>query len=237
MFAALGLRAYSAGIFHLFTHAFFKALLFLGAGSVIHALHGEQDLRKMGGLRKAIPFTFMMMLVGHARADRFPLHRGLFLQGRHHRGRARLARSRRRVCFLGLDLAAFLTSFYSWRLVFMAFFGKPWDKHAFEHAHESPPVMTVPLLVLAIGALVAGVVFAPYFIEDGYAKFWRAALFTLPDNTVLADSHAVESLLMKWLPTLMMLGGFVLAYISYIAAAGASGLDRAQFQADPRVPL
>ena len=119
----------------------------------------------------------------------------------------------------------------------MAFFGKPRDEHAFEHAHESPPVMTVPLLVLAIGAIGAGLVFAPYFIEDHYAQFWRGALFTLPDNTILADSHAVESLLMKWLPTLMMLGGFLLAYVSYIAAPGTSGLDRAQFQADPRLPL
>ena len=217
MFAALGLRAYSAGIFHLFTHAFFKALLFLGAGSVIHALHGEQDLRKMGGLRSAIPFTFMMMLAGTLALTGFPYTAGYFSKDAiievAHASHAPGAE----YAFWALIIAAFLTSFYSWRLVFMAFFGKPWDKHAFEHAHKSPPVMTVPLLVLAIGALGAGVVFAPYFIEDGYAKFWRAALFTLPDNTVLADSHTVESLLMKWLPTLMMLGGFVLAYISYIA--------------------
>ncbi len=217
MFAALGLRAYSAGIFHLFTHAFFKALLFLGAGSVIHALHGEQDLRKMGGMRTAIPFTFMMMLAGTLALTGFPYTAGYFSKDAiievAHASHAPGAE----YAFWALIVAAFLTSFYSWRLVFMAFFGKPKDEHAFEHAHESPPVMTVPLLVLAIGAIGAGAAFAPYFIEDGYAKFWRAALFTLPDNTVLADSHNVESLLMKWLPTLMMLGGFLLAYISYIA--------------------
>ncbi len=217
MFAALGLRAYSAGIFHLFTHAFFKALLFLGAGSVIHALHGEQDMRRMGGLRKAIPFTFLMMLIGTLSLTGFPYTAGYFSKDAiievAHASHAPGAE----YAFWLLIVGAFLTSFYSWRLVFMTFFGRPRDEHAFEHAHESPPVMTGPLLILAIGSLVAGIVFAPYFIEDAYAKFWRAALFTLPDNSILADSHNVESLLMKWLPTLMMLGGFVLAYIAYIA--------------------
>ena len=109
--------------------------------------------------------------------------------------------------------------------------------HAFEHAHESPPVTTVPLLVLAIGAIGAGLAFAPDFIDDGYAKFWRAALFTLPDNSVLADSHNVELLLMKWLPTLMMLGGFPARLYLLYRPAGAPRLDRAQFQADLRLPL
>ncbi len=220
MFAALGLRAYSAGIFHLFTHAFFKALLFLGAGSVIHALHGEQDLRKMGGLRKPIPFTFLMMLIGTLSLTGFPYTSGYFSKDAiievAHASHAPGAE----YAFWLLIAVAFLTSFYSWRLIFMAFFGKPHDHHTFEHAHESPPVMTGPLLLLAIGALVAGAFFAPYFIEDGYAKFWRAALFTLPDNSILADSHNVESLLFKWLPTLMMIGGFVLAYVAYIVAPG-----------------
>ena len=217
MFAALGLRAYSAGIFHLFTHAFFKALLFLGAGSVIHALSGEQDLRRMGGLRTAIPFTFMMMLAGTLALTGFPYTAGYFSKDAiievAHASHAPGAE----YAFWALIVAAFLTSFYSWRLVFMAFFGTPRDEHAFEHAHESPPVMTIPLLVLAIGAIGAGLGFAHYFIDEGYAHFWRASLFTLPDNTILSDSHAVESLLMKWLPTLMMLGGFVLAYAAYIA--------------------
>ncbi len=220
MFAALGLRAYSAGIFHLFTHAFFKALLFLGAGSVIHALHGEQDLRKMGGLRKPIPFTFAMMLVGTLSLTGFPYTSGYFSKDAiievAHASHAPGAE----YAFWLLIIVAFLTSFYSWRLIFMAFFGKPKDEHSFKHAHESPPVMTGPLLILAIGALVAGFVFAPYFIEDLYTKFWRGALFILPDNSILADSHNVESVVMKWLPTLMMLGGFALAYIAYIAAPG-----------------
>jgi len=217
MFAALGLRAYSAGIFHLFTHAFFKALLFLGAGSVIHALHGEQDLRNMGGLRKAIPFSFAMMLVGTLSLTGFPYTAGYFSKDTiievAHASHAPGAE----YAYWLLIVVAFLTSFYSWRLVFMAFFGRPRDQHAFEHAHESPPVMTGPLLVLAIGALGAGIVFAPYFVEDLYTKFWHGALFTLPDNSILSDSRNTESLLIKWMPSLMMLGGFVLAYIAYIA--------------------
>jgi NADH-quinone oxidoreductase subunit L len=220
MFAALGLRAYSAGIFHLFTHAFFKALLFLGAGSVIHALHGEQDLRKMGGLRKPIPFTFLMMVVGTLSLTGFPYTAGYFSKDAiievSHASHAPGAE----YTFWLLTIVAFLTAFYSWRLIFMAFFGKPRDEHAFEHAHESPPVMTGPLLFLAIGALGAGIVFAPYFIDDLYAKFWRGSIFTLPDNSVLADSHNVESLFIKWLPSLMMIGGFVLAYVAYIASPG-----------------
>ncbi len=219
MFAALGLRAYSTGIFHLFTHAFFKALLFLGAGSVIHALHGEQDLRQMGGLRKAIPFTFAMMLIGTLSLTGFPYTAGYFSKD----AIIEVARASHapgaEYAFWLLIVVAFLTAFYSWRLIFMAFFGRPRDEHAFEHAHESPPVMTGPLLILSIGALFAGYFFAPYFIEDLYTKFWHGALFTLPDNAT-SESHPVESLLVKWLPSLMMIGGFVLAYIAYIAAPG-----------------
>ncbi len=226
MFAALGLRAYSAGIFHLFTHAFFKALLFLGAGSVIHALSGEQDLRKMGGLRTAAPITFLMMLAGTLALTGFPYTAGYFskdtiIEVAHAASGAHVPGAE--YAFWALIIAAFLTSFYSWRLVFMAFFGSPRDEHAFEHAHESPLVMTVPLMVLALGALAAGFFFAPYFVEEHYAHFWRTALFTLPDNSILAESHAVELILMKWLPTLMMLGGFVLAYISYIALPAIPG--------------
>src|SRR5262249_44548117 len=153
MFAALGVGAYSAGIFHLFTHAFFKALLFLGAGSVIHALHGEQDLRQMGGLRKAIPFTYVMMLIGTLSLTGFPYFAGYFSKDAiievTHASHAPAAH----YAFWLLIIVAFLTSFYSWRLIFMAFFGKPRDEHAYEHAHESPPVMTVPLFLLAIGAV------------------------------------------------------------------------------------
>jgi NADH-quinone oxidoreductase subunit L len=216
MFVALGLGAYAAGIFHLFTHAFFKALLFLGAGSVIHALHGEQDLRNMGGLRGPIPFTFAMMVIGTLSLTGFPFTSGFFSKDAiidvAWTSKAPLAH----YAYYLLVIAAFLTSFYSWRLIFMAFFGKPKDEHAFEHAHESPPVMTGPLLILAIGALGAGAVFASSFIEHGYAEFWRGSLFTSPGNTVLQASEEVESPLIKWLPTIMMAGGFLVAYVAYM---------------------
>ena len=165
MFVALGAGAYAAGIFHLFTHAFFKALLFLGAGSVIHALHGEQDLRQMGGLRKAIPFTFAMMAVGTLSLTGFPLTAGLFSKDAIIEVANASTLPVARVSYWLLVIAAFLTSFYSWRLMFMAFFGQPKDEHAFEHAHESPPVMTGPLLVLATGALGAGYFFANTFVS------------------------------------------------------------------------
>ncbi|HXW22491.1 MAG TPA: NADH-quinone oxidoreductase subunit L [Rhodomicrobium sp.] len=216
MFVGLGLGAYAAGIFHLFTHAFFKALLFLGSGSVIHALHGEQDLRKMGGLRGPIPFTFAMMVVGTLSLTGFPFTAGFFSKDAiidvawtSHAPAAQFA-------YWLIVIAAFLTSFYSWRLIFMAFFGKPKDEHAFEHAHESPPVMTGPLLVLAIGALCAGFLFANVFIEHGYAEFWRNSLFTLPGNNILEASEHVGSPVVKWLPTIMMAGGFLVAYLAYI---------------------
>jgi NADH-quinone oxidoreductase subunit L len=216
MFVALGLGAYAAGIFHLFTHAFFKALLFLGSGSVIHALHGEQDLRKMGGLRSAIPFTFAMMVIGTLSLTGFPFTAGFFSKDAIIEVAGASTAPAARYAYWLIVIAAFLTSFYSWRLIFMAFFGRPKDEHAFEHAHESPPVMTGPLLVLAIGALGAGFVFADYFIEHGYAEFWRGSLFTLHGNTVLEASEHVESPLVKWLPTIMMTGGFLLAYVAYI---------------------
>ena len=216
MFVALGLGAYAAGIFHLFTHAFFKALLFLGSGSVIHALHGEQDLRKMGGLRSAIPFTFAMMVIGTLSLTGFPFTAGFFSKDAIIEVAGASTAPAARYAYWLIVIAAFLTSFYSWRLIFMAFFGRPKDEHAFEHAHELPPVMTGPLLVLAIGALGAGFVFADYFIEHGYAEFWRGSLFTLHGNTVLEASEHVELPLVKWLPTIMMTGGFLLAYVAYI---------------------
>ena len=231
------LRAYSAGIFHLFTHAFFKALLFLGAGSVIHALHGEQDLRRMGGLRNAIPFTFMMMLAGTLALTGFPYTAGYFSKDAiievAHASHAPGAE----YAFWALIIAAFLTSFYSWRLVFMAFFGKPRDEHAFEHAHESPPVMTVPLLVLAIGAI-------------GRGLRLRALLHRGPLRAILAHGavHAARQHRSRRQPHRRIAAHEVAAHADdagrlparlYLLHRGAwaSGLDGAQFQADPRLPL
>jgi NADH-quinone oxidoreductase subunit L len=217
MFVALGVGAYSAGIFHLFTHAFFKALLFLGAGSVIHGMGDEQDLRNMGGLRKSLPITFALMTVGTLALTGFPFTAGFFSKDAvievAHASHLETAN----YAFILLVIAAFLTSFYSWRLVFMAFFGKPrHDEETAAHVHESPWVMLAPLVVLAIGALVAGYAAKDFFIGEGYAQFWRGSLFTRPDNHILEEAHHAPQWVVL-LPTLMMAAGFAVAWLAYIA--------------------
>jgi NADH-quinone oxidoreductase subunit L len=217
MFVAMGVGAYSAGMFHLFTHAFFKALLFLGAGSVIHALHDEQDLRKMGGLRKGLPATFILMVIGTLSLTGFPFTAGFFSKDMiieaSHAAHGEVAQ----YAFILLVVAAFLTSFYSWRLIFMAFFGEPrHDEETAKHVHESPLVMLVPLALLAAGALAAGYFAMDYFIGEHYAPFWRSSLFTGPENHILEEAHHSPAWVV-WSPTIMMAGGFAVAYLSYIA--------------------
>src|SRR6202047_618419 len=157
MFFAAGVSAYSASIFHLMTHAFFKALLFLAAGSVIHALAGEQDMRKMGGLWRVIPITYVLMWIGNlALAGIWPFagyySKDVIIEAAWASGTGVGLYA----FWLGIA-TAFLTAFYSWRLMFMTFHGAPRaEHHAMEHAHESPPVMLWPLYVLAAGALLAG---------------------------------------------------------------------------------
>ncbi|GGE80571.1 NADH-quinone oxidoreductase subunit L [Stappia taiwanensis] len=216
MFVALGVGAYSIAVFHLFTHAFFKALLFLGAGSVIHAVSDEQDMRKMGGLRKHIPITYWMMVIGTLALTGFPLTAGFFSKD----GIIEAAYvGHNAFAHYGFWLtvaAAALTSFYSWRLAFMTFHGKPRASvDVMKHVHESPLVMTVPLMILAAGALFAGLIFAGVFMGEGYEAFWKGALFTSAENHILHDIHEVP-LWVKASPFVMMLGGFIVAWIFYI---------------------
>lgn len=214
MFFALGVSAYQAGIFHLFTHAFFKALLFLGAGSVIHAMSDEQDIRRMGGIWKAIPLTYAMMLVGSLALAGIPPFAGYFskdmiLEAAYaaHTPAGTLA------FWLGIG-AAFMTAFYSWRLLILVFHGKPRaDEHVMAHIHESPAVMTVPLGVLALGAVFAGLIFADSFVGHGMADFWRAAIVNL--HPTMENAHHVPG----WvpiLPTIMGVSGIALAYVFYM---------------------
>jgi NADH-quinone oxidoreductase subunit L len=239
MFVALGIGGYSLAIFHLFTHAFFKALLFLGAGSVIHAMHHEQDMRNMGGLRKDIPFTFWMMTIGTLALTGFPFTAGYFSKdaiieaayaASAHSGAATYG-------FLMTLIAAGLTSFYSWRLVFMTFFGTRKDAghnahHHDDHAHddhghghhtphESPLVMLVPLGVLAVGALFAGLVFSGPFIGHGYDGFWKGSLFTGAANHLLHDMHNVP-FIAEYGATIMMALGFLGAFYVYLIAPGTA---------------
>jgi NADH-quinone oxidoreductase subunit L len=229
MFAALGVGAYSAGIFHLFTHAFFKALLFLCAGSVIHAMSDEQDMRKMGGLRKKIPLTFWTMLIGGLALTGFPLTSGWVSKDAiiemtyvGHNPMAGYA--------WGMTtFAALLTAFYTWRQMFMTFFGKPRaSAEVMGHVHESPWVMLVPLFVLAAGALGAGLVFKDFFIGHDYEHFWRGAIFLGEENHVLHDMHNVPFAIV-WLPTLMMLIGFAIAWYLYIFNPSAAPALARQF--------
>ncbi|WP_102958287.1 NADH-quinone oxidoreductase subunit L [Mangrovicella endophytica] len=216
MFVALGVGAYGAAIFHLFTHAFFKALLFLGAGSVIHAVSDEQDMRNMGGLRKHIPITYWMMVIGTLALTGFPFTAGYFSKDAIIESAYAGHNSFAAYGFGMTVIAALLTSFYSWRLIFMTFHGKPRASHeVMHHVHESPMVMLVPLFVLAAGALLAGLLFEPYFLGEGYEEFWVSALYSGAENHVLHDMHATPFLI-GLLPTIMMVIGLVLAWLFYI---------------------
>jgi len=171
MFVAAGVGVYSVAMFHLFTHAFFKAMLFLGAGSVIHGMHHEQDMRNYGGLRKKLPYTFWAMLIGTLAITGvgIPLtHIGFagFLS-KDAVIESAFAGTNGGYAFWMLVIAALFTSFYSWRLMFLTFWGKPrGDKHTHEHAHESPMVMLVPLGVLSLGSIFAGMVWYGSFFGD-----------------------------------------------------------------------
>ncbi|WAJ31081.1 NADH-quinone oxidoreductase subunit L [Antarcticirhabdus aurantiaca] len=220
MFAALGVGAYGPAIFHLFTHAFFKALLFLGAGSVIHAVSDEQDMRNMGGLRKQIPITYWMMMIGTLALTGFPYTAGYFSKDAIVEATFAGHNAFAGYAFMMLVIAAAMTSFYSWRLVFMTFHGKPRASHeVMHHVHESPPVMLVPLYVLAAGALLAGIVFHAFFIGEAYEEFWHGALFSGPDNHILHDMHEVPAWVV-WSPTIAMVLGFAVAYLYYIRSPG-----------------
>ncbi|WP_105984718.1 MULTISPECIES: NADH-quinone oxidoreductase subunit L [unclassified Brucella] len=224
MFAALGVGAYGAAVFHLFTHAFFKALLFLCAGSVIHAVSDEQDMRRMGGLRKLIPVTYWMMIISTVAItglgipgtvigtagffSKDAIIEAVFASHNLASGYASTL----------LIVAALFTSFYSWRLIFMTFFGKPRaSAEVMHHVHESPPVMLVPLLILGIGAILAGVLFKELFFGHEYVEFWKGSLFTSTANQLLEEHHHVP-LWVKLSPFVAMVIGFVVAWIFYIRA-------------------
>jgi NADH-quinone oxidoreductase subunit L len=250
MFAACGVGAYGVAIFHLFTHAFFKALLFLGAGSVIHAMHHEQDMRRMGGLRTHIPVTWAMMLIGTLALTGVGIPFVAGFAGFHSKDAiieaAYAAHTPSHVVFWTLVFTAFMTSFYSWRLMFMTFHQEPRWAHADHgdhgghgdgghgdgHAHtphESPQVMLIPLYVLAAGAVLAGIVFYPHFIGHHYKEFWGPAIFEGPKNHIMHDLHEVP----KWVPvapTVAMLAGLGLAYVSYIAVPSLPGATARVFK-------
>jgi NADH-quinone oxidoreductase subunit L len=214
MFVAMGAGAYSVGMFHLFTHAFFKALLFLGSGSVIYAMHHEQDIRNMGGLWRKIPYTFAVMTVGTLALTGFPLFAGYFSKDAIIESAYASHNPFSMYAYLLTIAAAGLTSFYSWRLVFKTFFGEPHDQEHYEAAHESPIWMLIPIGVLAVGSVLAGFPFKELFTgPHGVEEFFRESVKMNPH--ILEDMEHMPHLL-GWLPFVMMAGGFLVSYTFYI---------------------
>jgi NADH-quinone oxidoreductase subunit L len=220
MFFAAGLGAYQASVFHLFTHAFFKAMLFLGAGSVIHAMHHEQDMRYMGNLRKKIPATFVLMLIGTIAITGLGIP-GIFgFAGFYSKDMIlETAYISNRLFsdfafYIGL-FVAFLTSFYSWRLIFMVFYGESrGNAETHSHAHEAPSVMMIPVTILSIGAVFAGLLFYESFVGHHLTDFWAQSVFNAQPD--LYDKAHHVPLWVKLSPLVCSVFGFILSFMIYI---------------------
>jgi NADH-quinone oxidoreductase subunit L len=221
MTVALGVSAYSAGIFHLMTHAFFKALLFLAAGSVIMAMHHEQDMRKMGGLRKYLPITYWTCLVGALALIGFPGTSGFFSKDSLIDAVAASHRAGSGYAYLCVLSGVFITALYTFRMFFMTFHGKErMDHHTREHLHESPWVVTVPLILLAIpSALIGWFTVKPVLFGD----FFEGAIHVLPANNVLEhlaeEFHGSDAFVwsaLTALPVWLAAGGVATAYIFFL---------------------
>ncbi|MCA1906885.1 MAG: NADH-quinone oxidoreductase subunit L [Magnetospirillum sp.] len=231
MFFAIGVSAYQAAIFHLMTHAFFKALLFLGAGSVIHAMSDEQDIRRMGGIWKHVKVTWVLMWIGSLALAGVPFFAGYYSKDTileaawaSHTWSGQLA------YVMGVA-AAFLTAFYSWRLLILTFHGKPRaDEHVMAHVHESPAVMILPLFVLAAGAVFSGWLGYELFVGHAQHDFWRGSVKVLADaHGAMEHFHHVE----KWValtPTIVAASGILLAYVLYMFVPSIPGLLAAKFK-------
>src|SRR3954464_8404092 len=213
MFVAMGAGAYSVGMFHLFTHAFFKALLFLGSGSVIYAMHHEQDIRNMGGLWRKIPLTYALMLAGTLALTGFPLTAGYFSKDAIIEAAYAAHNPFATYGFAMTVIAAGLTSFYSWRLIFKTFHGEPHDQHHYEAAHEAPMWMLVPIGILAAGAILAGFPFKELFAGHGVEEFFRDSLKMNPN--IIEEMHHIPQTV-AFLPTPLLAIGFLISWLFYI---------------------
>lgn len=223
MFFACGVSAYSAGVFHLMTHGFFKALLFLGAGSVIHAMSDEQDMRNMGGIWSKIKFTYIMMWIGSWALVGLPPFAGYFSKDivleaafGAHTAVGTFA------FWMGIG-AAFMTAFYSWRLIIMTFHGKPRaNDTVMAHVHESPAIMTGPLLVLSLGAIFAGYLGYENFVGHNATEFWNNAILVLESHPALENAHHVPGWVIA-APLVVTIAGIALAYLLYMFAPSIPG--------------
>nr|WP_294554706.1 NADH-quinone oxidoreductase subunit L [uncultured Rhodopila sp.] len=216
MFAAAGVGAYEASMFHLITHAFFKALLFLSAGSVIHALSDEQDMRKMGGLARIIPVTCLVMWIGNLALAGIPPFAGSYSKDAIISATYASGTAIGYYAFVCTLLAAFLTAFYSWRLLFLTFHGKSRaDHHALEHAHESPWVMLGPLVVLAVGAIGAGFALDQWFIGADFEHFWNGSIYNGEGNNIILSLENVPDWV-EQAPLVLAIAGILIAFVMYI---------------------
>jgi NADH-quinone oxidoreductase subunit L len=235
MFFAAGVSAYGAATFHLMTHAFFKALLFLAAGSVIHAMSDEQDMRKMGGIWRKVPLTYAVMWIGSLALAGVGIPGVFGFAGFYSKDMileaAYAAQSTHGAFAFWMGIAAaFMTAFYSWRLLFMTFHGKPRAApEVMAHVHESPKIMTLPLVALAIGAVFAGWIGVNAFVGEGRVEFWGAAIRVLEQNDVIEAAHHVP-LWVKLLPLAMTAVGIALAWIMYLRMPALPGLLATRFR-------
>ena len=226
MFLAAGVGAYSAAMFHLMTHAFFKALLFLGSGSVITCLHHEQDMRLMGGVKEKTPLTFYLMWAGTLSLSAIGIP---FIMGHGVGFSGFLSKDSILEASFGVDThvgfiaywlgtaGAFMTAFYSTRVMFLTFYGKyRGDHHTWDHAHESPATMLIPLYVLAAGATFAGMVAYGWFVGEGWEHFWGHSIAVKSTEHVIHAMHETP-VWAKLLPLFMGVGGIALSYIYYFA--------------------
>jgi NADH-quinone oxidoreductase subunit L len=229
MMVALGASAYAVGIFHLTTHAFFKALLFLAAGSVIIAMHHEQDMRKMGGLKRYMPWTFYTAWVGTLALIGFPGFAGFFSKDMIIEAVKHSTLPGATFAYAAVLLGVFVTSFYSFRLLFMTFYGKPrMDEHTREHLHESPGVVVVPLVLLAIPSAVIGlltvepVLFGGYFGESIKVLAAHASMGELAGEFMRGGANTINRVGaffahgFQSVPFLLVVGGFIVAWVLYI---------------------
>jgi NADH-quinone oxidoreductase subunit L len=215
MFVAMGVGAYSVGMFHLFTHAFFKALLFLCSGSVIIAMHHEQDIRNMGGLWRKLPFTYATMVIGTLALTGFPFTAGYFSKDAIIESALVANSPMASYGFIMTLGAAALTAFYSWRLIFKTFHGEPHDRAHYDAAHETSKTMLGPLALLAVGSIAAGYPALGLFTGHGAGEFFHQSL-SLGSAEKLFESAESLPLTLSLLPTLMMIGGFLVAYQFYM---------------------
>jgi NADH-quinone oxidoreductase subunit L len=228
MFLGLGASGFAAGFFHVFTHAWFKALLFLGAGSVIHAMHHEQDLFKMGGLRAKMPATFWTMLVATLAIIGFPGTSGFASKDEI----LYLAYLKNPALWVIGVVAACCTAFYMLRLFTLTFLGKPRDHHAYEHAHESPATMTLPLVALAVGTVLAVWLGWPKaFGGDFHIEAWLASATTFGQLHGAHGEHGSHQL--AWglasVSTVLGLSSAAFGYFSYKDGLAVSAARAAKF--------